>query len=299
MWGVNGQPEYLMHKTTYLKHSVLSGLMVLFVQGAATAQSTLDKQIEELGLNIQQPEISVEGGATKLSTQNASSGSAPVTSVSNEIRVLLKPRRTTLLSAEATGQIKSFPNDIGDRFKKGATLVKIGCSDTYSEIAIAKSRVAQSRLEYESNKSLLAQGGVSKFDLDISGAGVEETEAILKKYQVLASGCVLTAPYSGKVVATLASRYEYVNSGTPVIEIIEDSVLDMQLYVPSSWVTKLSTKTEFTVFIDEVGKSYPAKVIRVNPRVDAGSKTVEIIAQLTEQHKELRAGMSGSAKFDL
>ncbi|MBX2867028.1 MAG: efflux RND transporter periplasmic adaptor subunit [Acidiferrobacterales bacterium] len=285
-----------MHKTTFIKRWIFSGVVVLSFQGIAYAQSTLDKQIEELGLNIQQPEISVEGGATKLSTE--SSGSAAVNSVSNEIRVLLKPQRTTLLSAEATGQIKSFPNDIGDRFKKGAALVKIGCSDTYSEIAIAKSRVAQSRLEYESNKSLLAQGGVSKFDLDISGAGVEEREAILKKYQGLASGCVLTAPYSGKVVATLASRYEYVNKGTPVVEIIEDSVLDMQLYVPSTWVTKLSTKTEFTVYIDEVKKSYPARVIRVNPRVDAGSKTVEIIAQLTEQHKELRAGMSGSAKFN-
>jgi len=160
-------------------------------------------------------------------------------------------------------------------------------------------RLASSRLEFESNQSLLAQGGVSKFDVEISGAGVEEAQANLKKYQSQASGCVLHAPYSGKVVATLASRYEYVSKGSTVIEIIDDSVLDMQLYVPSNWATKLSTKTKFAVYIDEVQKAYAANVIRVNPRVDAGSKTVEIIAQLSEQHKELRAGMSGSAKFKL
>jgi len=284
------------------KYHLTGNLLLAFAlgvcgAGATLAQTNLDKEIEDLGLNVQKPNVSVENGSTQLSTKQRST--APTTSVSNEIRVLLKPRRSTLLAVEATGQIKSFPNDIGDRFKKGATLVKIGCGDTYSEIAIAKSRLAASRLEFDSNKSLLAQGGVSKFDVDISGAGVAETEAILKKYQLQASGCVLTAPYAGKVVSTLASRFEYVNKGAPVIEIIDDSVLDMQLYVPSTWATKLSTKTKFAVYIDEVQKAYAANVIRVNPRVDAGSKTVEIIAQLTEQHEELRAGMSGSAKFKL
>ncbi len=284
------------------KYHLKGSFLLIFALGAcfagvAFSQSNLDKEIEELGLNVQKPDVAIKNGSAELSTKQKST--SRTTSVSNEIRVLLKPKRSTLLAVEATGQIRSFPNDIGDRFKKGAPLVKLGCGDIYSEIAIAKSRVASSRLEFDSNKSLLAQGGVSKFDVDISGAGVEEAQANLKKFQLQSSGCVLTAPYSGKVVATFASRYEYVNKGTPVIEIIDDSVLDMQLYVPSNWATKLSTKTKFAVFIDEVQKAYAANVIRVNPRVDASSKTVEIIAQLTEQHEELRAGMSGSAKFKL
>ena len=263
----------------------------------AYAQSSLDQQIEELGLNVQSPDVVV--ATTAGQSGSAGVAESPTTLVGNEIRVLLKPTRTTLLAAEATGQIRSFPYDIGDPFPKGEPLVKIGCSDTYSEIEIAKARVNLSQIEFESNKSLLAQGGVSKFEVQLSGAGVEESEAVLKKFQVQAGGCTLRAPYSGKVVSLLASRYEYINKGAPIIEIIDDSKLDMQLYVPSSWVTQLSKDTTFSVFIDEVGKQYDAKVIRINPRVDAGSKTLEIIAQLTKQHKELRAGMSGSAKFDI
>jgi multidrug efflux pump subunit AcrA (membrane-fusion protein) len=100
------------------------------------------------------------------------------------------------------------------------------------------------------------------------------------------------------VVSILASRFEYVNAGVPVMEIIDDSKLNMQLYVPSIWITKLKQKTGFKVFVDEVNKEYDAQVLRINPRVDAGSKTLEVIAGLTENHSELRAGMSGNAKFD-
>ena len=263
------------------------------------AQSTLDQQIEELGLNVSEPTVGEAENAQPQQSGIQQASSAGSGLVDNEIRVLLKPKSTTVLSAGASGQVRSLPFDIGDKFGKGDELVKIGCSDTYSEIAIAKARINLSRIENESNKSLLAQGGVSKFDVDLSGARVEEAEAVLKKYQVSAGHCILRAPYSGKVVARLTSRYEYVNAGQPVMEIIDDSKLDMQLYVPSIWITKVGKKTGFKVYIDEVDKEYEAEVVRVNPRVDAGSKTLELVAQLKGDHDELRAGMSGSARFEL
>ncbi|MGI9317543.1 MAG: efflux RND transporter periplasmic adaptor subunit, partial [bacterium] len=117
-------------------------------------------------------------------------------------------------------------------------------------------------------------------------------------YQVAAGHCILRAPYSGKVVARLTNRYEYVNSGQPVMEIIDDSKLHMQLYVPSIWITKINKDTSFKVYIDEVDTEYDAGIVRINPRVDAGSKTLELIAQLKEHHDELRSGMSGNAQFE-
>lgn len=285
----------------------------------AFAQGSLDQEIEELGLDIGKPEIKfdtprVPATPIPFPDKSAEQGgvvqavtgvvSPELTSpqadlrIDNQIRVLLRPRRTTLLSTKTSGQISSLPFDIGDQFGEGDTLIKLGCSGTYSEIAIAKSRVNQSQIEYESNRNLLVQGGVSRFDVELSAARVEETKAVLNKYQVEAGDCILKAPYAGKVVARLVERFEYVGSGQQVLEIIDDSKLNMQLYVPSLWIAKLEKGAEFKVHIEEVGRDYGAKVIRVNPRVDAGSKTLEIIAEMAEQHDELRAGMSGNAEFD-
>jgi len=286
-----------------MKILMLLGRFILIVMATTIikngyAQTTLDQQIKDLGLNVQSPDVDLlqndqSGNVTDASNRSMGSGGL----LGNEIRFLLNPRRTTVLSAEAGGQIRSFPHDIGDNFAKGEVLLKIRCSEIFAEIAVSKAQLNQSKIEYESNRSLLTQGGVSKFEVELSQARVEEAEASLKSNQVSASFCTLTAPYSGKVVSVLANRYEHVTPGTPVMEIIDDSKLKMQLYVPSIWVTKLKQKTGFNVFVDEVNKEYKAEVIRINPRVDAGSKTLEIIAALTEHHEELRAGMSGNAKF--
>ncbi len=265
------------------------------------SQTTLDQEIEELGLNVKNPNVDLTANAGDLV---GSSGFKVLNGqqsglVGNEIRVLLKPRTTTVLSAEISGQIRTLPFDIGDHFAKGDLLARIGCRAVFSEIGIAKIGLELSQIEYQSNKSLLAQGGVSKFDVEISGIRVQQSEANLKKWQGAAGDCSIHAPYGGKVVTRSISRYEHIGSGQPLLEIIDDSRFDMQLYVPSIWVTKLTKKTTFSVYIDEVSREYEAKVVRINPQVDAGSKTLEIIAQLEKHHKELRAGMSGSAKFDL
>ena len=279
-----------------VQFALVTGWLTLPI--SAFSQTNLDQQIEELGLNVSQPEVSAVASSQPTQSAPEQDSNAASGLVDNEIRVLLKPKSTTVLSAGASGQVRSLPFDIGDKFGKGDELVKIGCSDTYSEISIAKARINLSKIENESNRSLLSQGGVSKFDVDLSGARVEEAEAVLKKYQIAAGHCIMRAPYSGKVVARLTNRYEYVNSGQPVMEIIDDSKLHMQLYVPSVWITRIDKKSPFKVYIDEVDKEYAAEVIRINPRVDAGSKTLEIIAQLKEDQDELRAGMSGNARFE-
>lgn len=261
---------------------------------AANAQSSLDSEIESLGLELSAPALPQDADGSVLQDPQ---GLAESSNIGSEVRVLLRPASTTTLSSKAKGQIRSLPFNIGDAFAEGDALVKIGCNDTYAEIQIAKARLNVSRVENESNRNLLAQGGVSKFDVDLSAAKVEEAEAVLKKYQAAAGDCAVYAPYAGKVVALHANQYEYVNSGQPVLEVIDDSVLEMQLYVPSGWITRLSLDTRFRVSIEEVGKEYDARIMRMNPRVDAGSKTLEIIAAMEENHSELRPGMSGNARF--
>ena len=275
-------------------------LGLLSASSVCYSQTSLDQEMEELGLSVNTPEIDLK------STRISSSDSTQIQSqtdnsselVDDQIRVLLKPKRTTVLSSEIGGQIRKLPYDIGAAFGKGDVLVRIGCNGILSEIAISKARLNSAVVDFDSNQSLLNQGGGSKFDVDIARARVAEEKANLKKYQVQAQDCTIHAPYAGKVVTRFVNRYEHVSGGGSIVEIIDDSRLEMELYIPSNWVTRISKKTIFAVHVDEVGKRYEAKVIKINPRVDAGSKTLEIIAELTGRHKELRAGMSGNAVFN-
>ena len=55
---------------------------------------------------------------------------------------------------------------------------------------------------------------------------------------------------------------------------------------------------DFSFTVDETGQHYPATVLRIGAEVDAISKTVPIIAAITDTtHPALLPGMSGTAHY--
>ena len=53
---------------------------------------------------------------------------------------------------------------------------------------------------------------------------------------------------------------QYAQPGQALLEIIDDSVLELEFIVPSRWLAWLKPGHAFKVSIDEVGRSFPAKV---------------------------------------
>jgi multidrug efflux pump subunit AcrA (membrane-fusion protein) len=111
--------------------------------------------------------------------------------------------------------------------------------------------------------------------------------------------CIIDAPFNGRIIKRLAQPFESVNQGEPLIKILDDSELKVELYVPSKWLLWLKQDTEFTVRIDETGKTYPARMTALGARVDAVSQSIEITAVISGNHPELLAGMSGEARFQV
>ena len=64
-------------------------------------------------------------------------------------------------------------------------------------------------------------------------------------------------------------------------------------------VGKVKPGSVFDVVIDETGKTYQARVLAVNSRVDPVSQTVEIEASIVRNFSELLPGMSGVASLTL
>ena len=71
----------------------------------------------------------------------------------------------------------------------------------------------------------------------------------------------------------------------------------MELIAPSHWLTWLKPDTRFKVKIEETGKVYAAKVVRLGGRVDPVSQSIKVKAQIAGHYPELLAGMSGVVSF--
>jgi membrane fusion protein (multidrug efflux system) len=108
---------------------------------------------------------------------------------------------------------------------------------------------------------------------------------------------VITAPFDGRVVKRQAAVYQYVNPGAPVLDIVDAGALEIRMLVPSKWLTQLKSGSHFTVVIDELGESFPAKIKQLGAQIDPVSQTILAIGTIDGKADSLLSGMSGWASF--
>jgi multidrug resistance efflux pump len=106
-------------------------------------------------------------------------------------------------------------------------------------------------------------------------------------------GCVVAAPYAGRVSRVLTHNHEWVERGKPLIEIVDDRVLRAKLLLPSRLFRAVQLKQTLTLHVTETGQSVPATVSHIAAVLDPASTTFEVYAEVDNQDGQLRAGMNG------
>lgn len=107
--------------------------------------------------------------------------------------------------------------------------------------------------------------------------------------------CQITAPYDGRVVATEASLYASAEPGAPVMEILQDNALVVELIVPSLWLRWLGEGQSFDLDVRETGQTLRARIDRLGPVVDPVSQTIDVYAVFEDAPDQVLPGMSGAA----
>lgn len=210
-----------------------------------------------------------------------------------EIRAQLMPRRYTTLAAEIGAKVSRVPVAEGGRFGAGQVLVSFDCTLQQAQLNKAKAALDAADKTWSANKRLAELNSVGKVELDVSEAEVAKNRAEVASNQAVLSKCAATAPFAGRVAEQKVREQQYVQAGQALLEILDDSVLELEFIVPSKWLAWLAPGTGFQVAIDETGKAYPAKVQRIGARVDPVSQSVKISAAIDGKFNELIAGMSG------
>ncbi len=215
----------------------------------------------------------------------------------NNIRGLVKPYKTATLSSGIMGKIVKIPFRMGDVFKKGQTLVQFDCSLYNAEYAAARASLNAEKKKYENNLKLLDLNATSQIEVDISESNVHQAEAELQMAGVRVDRCVIKAPYSGRVIETRVNEHESVSPDLPLITILSDQQLEIELIVPSTWLNWLENDVEFDFRVDETGKDYKAKVEQLGASVDPVSQTIRVKGRFVDAADRVLSGMSGTARF--
>lgn len=238
--------------------------------------------------------VSAQPHAPEATTPAASPHPA---SPARDIRVQLVADTIATIGAPMPGRLAQFPLRDGDRFKRGQVLARFDCGEKEAALAHARAVLESRKSVNESKQRLKALGTSSEVEYKVAAADEKQAAADVQAAQTLVGNCTVVAPFSGRVSAIYTHDYQYLQTGAPMLEVLSDNSLELEMIVPSMWLSWLKPGSALKVTIDETGKTYPATLSRLSGKVDAVSRSVKVYGRIDAPSDALLPGMSGHAIF--
>lgn len=210
-----------------------------------------------------------------------------------EVRAQLIPRRYTTISAEIGARINRIHVPEGGAFRAGQPLVSFDCSLQAAQLRKSQAELAGAEKTFAANRRLKELNSVGSIEVETSQAAARRAAADVDMSRTLLSKCRIAAPFSGRIAEQRVREQQFAQPGQPLLEIIDDSSLELDFLAPSRWLPGLKPGARFTVRIDETGRTYPAAVVRTGARIDPVSQSIKVKGVIVGRFPELLAGMSG------
>lgn len=236
--------------------------------------------------------------ASLAAAQESPEGSPASTGIERqEIRAQLMPRNFTTLAAEIGAKISQLPLREGESFSKGQVLLRFDCSMQQAMLQKARAELDAAQQTHRTNQRLHQLNSIGQLELSLSKASTAKATAEVGVQQAVLSKCSIAAPFAGRITEQRVRDQQYVQPGQALLEIIDDSALELEFLAPSAWLVWLKPGLSFEIDIDETGKAYPARITRLGARIDPVSQSLKVAAIIEGGFPELLAGMSGRVRI--
>ena len=235
-----------------------------------------------------------------FSTIALSSLLVPAESVATEmetnipLRAQIKAKESTLISSEMNARINQLKLHDGERFTEGQTLVAFNCSLEEAQLNKAKAALEKASKNYEVKQRLEELKSISSLEVAVAKAEEGEAKAEVQITQAVLGRCTIKAPFSGKVTDVVAKPYQTVKVGDPLLEILNDKLLEIEFMAESKNLSSLAVGKKFQLTINETGRTYNAEITRLGGKVDPVSQTIKVYGHITDKAEDLLPGMSGA-----
>jgi membrane fusion protein, multidrug efflux system len=217
------------------------------------------------------------------------------------------------VKSKVAGEVRDVLVREGEPVKAGQVVVKMDTSDYQARLDQAQGalRAARGQLDIavksrDNNKALLDKGFISKnaFDnaasqFDIARANVESARGALDVAQKALADTVIRAPISGLISSRTVQPGEKVPVDFRLLDVVDLSQMEMEAAVPASEIMHVALGQDVQVKMEGMAQPLAAKVARINPATQTGSRSILVYIRIENPQASLRVGMFGEARLTI
>ena len=243
-------------------------------------------------------------------------GRAELAPLLQEVRVTgtVTSPRVSRISAEVGGRVAAMDVEVGDRVEPGARLATL--DDELARIELrrlhaatreAEAALADARRRLADAESLAVEKAIAKTALRTLQAEVEMDDAIVARVraeaarqEALLERHRVDAPFAGAVSRKLANAGEWIEPGTPLVELVSTGDLRIDFQVPQEYFPRVSDGDAVEVALDAVPERTLAGTVNATvPQTEPGARTFLMLVRLNDAEVAMIPGMSARARLRL
>ena len=210
-----------------------------------------------------------------------------------ELSTTLQGYEEMNISPSLTGIIEKIYVEVGDRVRKGDTLVRMDRNQ------LNTTRLAYANLQIEMNRvrMLLESEAISQQTYDQTKLSFDQTAESLR---FLEENTFVLAQYDGVISSKSYEDGELYAGAQPILRLTQISELKAYVNVPETYFPKVKEGMKVNVYSDIYpDKVFPAAIEIVYPTIDPASHTFTLKLRIPNSSELIRPGMYVSTVLDL
>lgn len=281
-----------------------AGLLVLGLVAAFAWRALGPRRVESPAAAGPAASATAATAAIELSPVDVVTATSTELTRSLAISGSLRAAQSAFVKARVAAEIRQLDVREGDRVAAGQLLGRLDATEFEWRLRQAEdqARSAEAQLEIatrtlQNNQALVNQGFISRNALETSISSEAGARAALQAARAAAElarkavrDSEIRAPIAGLVSQRLAQPGERVALDARIVEIVDLSRIELEAAVAPDDVLALRVGQSAAITIDGLPETLAARVARINPSAQAGTRAVTAYLELAP-HPALRQGL--------
>jgi membrane fusion protein (multidrug efflux system) len=202
------------------------------------------------------------------------------------------------LSLELSGVVESISFNSGDDVAEGAQLLKLRTADDVARLESLQAIATLNEITNERDQKQFKMQAVSQATLDTDAANLKNARAQVVQQQAVIDKKILRAPFTGHLGIRAVDLGQYLGPGTVIVTLQALDPIYADFFVPQQAVDQIRLEQTVAVHVDAFkDQTFSGKISAINPKVDTGSRNVQVRATLQNADHKLLPGMYATVEI--